>query len=148
MFHITFHITRRYIPPLVTSRTTPPPLPCIAPCHSPHSRYLIPHRTTFHIPCHRTRTNPYYTTTFNNPIPLSLRDSELYVIRFVTFLYATYPTPTQKWWKSVTSVIHKVLEKVIPVCPPTWSTPSERFGYTNQTPSTSLRHPSFNHCRI
>ena len=31
---------------------------------------LIPHRTTFHIPCHSTHTNPYYTTAFHNPIPV------------------------------------------------------------------------------
>ena len=30
--------------------------------------YLVPHRTTFHIPCHSTHTNPHYTTTFHNPI--------------------------------------------------------------------------------
>ena len=58
MFHITFHITHQYtttfyIPPLITSRITPPPR------RSPHSRYHIPHHTmTFHIPYHGTHTNP------------------------------------------------------------------------------------------
>ena len=54
-----------YIPPLSTSRITPPPLPGIAPCRP--TLYLVPHRTTFHIPCHSTRTNPHYTTTFQTP---------------------------------------------------------------------------------
>ena len=58
MFHITFHITHQhtttvYIPPLAQSRITP--LPRI---------YLIPHRTTFPIPCHSTHQSTYCTTTF------------------------------------------------------------------------------------
>ena len=53
MFHITFHITHPYtthstlIPPLTTSRVTPPPLPRIAPCHS-HTSFHIAQRSTFH----------------------------------------------------------------------------------------------------
>ena len=53
MLHVTFHITHRYIttfyiPPLITSRITPPPLPRIAPCHSPHSTSFHIAHSTFH----------------------------------------------------------------------------------------------------
>ena len=77
MFHITFHITHQYtttfyIIPLITSRITPPPLPLSYCAGSQPTHCLIPHHTTFHIPCHstHTHTNPYYTTTFHNPIPV------------------------------------------------------------------------------
>ena len=79
MVHITFHITHQYtttfyIPPLVTSRITPPPLTRIAPCHSPHSTSFHT-RATLHIPClstlpHSTSHNvlhsmPQHTTSFH-----------------------------------------------------------------------------------
>ena len=56
VFHITFHITHQYtatfyIPPLVTSRITPPPLPRIAPCHSPHS-HSTSHKAPHSMPQH------------------------------------------------------------------------------------------------
>ena len=50
--------------------------------------YLIPHHTTSTFgPFHSTCTNPYYTTTFHNPIPVS--EARNYdVIRFViSFIY-------------------------------------------------------------
>ena len=53
----------------------------LATCHISHNttttyqsrritHSLIPHRATFHISCHSTRTSPYYTTTFHNPLPV------------------------------------------------------------------------------
>ena len=123
LFHITFHVTLQYsttfyIPPLTTSRITPPPLPRIAPCHSPHC--LIPHRTTFHIPSHRTHANPHHATTFHNPIPVW--ETELCVIRFVMFFHTHKPSiphtkPNTKMVVKKWNFIHKVPEKVIPVCP-------------------------------
>ena len=61
------------------------------PCHSTH--YFIPHRTTFHIPCHSTHTSPYYTTAFrHNPIPVwETRTRLVYVIRFVVFFHSNKP---------------------------------------------------------
>ena len=48
-----------YIPPLITSCTTPPPLPHIAPCHSPHT-------TSFHITQHSTfHATHTHTTLFH-----------------------------------------------------------------------------------
>ena len=64
MFRITLHIstshsTSHYLSHLhnITTTTTYRAV-------SQPTLYLIPLRTTFHIACHRTRTNPYYTTTF------------------------------------------------------------------------------------
>ena len=69
-----------YIPPLITSCITPPALPRIAPCHSPHwlylystshnvphsmphpTLYLIPHHTTFHIAWHSPHSTSFHIT--------------------------------------------------------------------------------------
>ena len=64
-FHITqrstFHATSHSTSFHITQRSHSMPHPTLC---------LIPHRTTFHIPCHSTHTNPHYTTTFHNPIPV------------------------------------------------------------------------------
>ena len=118
----TFQITRS-TPPHSTSHhitfrvTTPlPALPRIAPCHSP--QFHITQRSTFHA----THTNPYYTTNFHKPF--QFERLELYVIRFVrlsftyNLLYHTSIKPNTKMVKKC-NFIHKVPEKVIPVCPNT-----------------------------
>ena len=80
--------------------------------------YLIPHRTTFYISCHSTRTSPYYTTTFHNPIPVS--EARNYMRSVLLFhshtTYTTYQTQTKMVVKKC-NFIQKVPEKVIPVCP-------------------------------
>ena len=74
-YHVSHEstVTRQYIPPLVTFRTTPTSTTMYraVSAHTLGTSFHITQRSTF--PCHRTRTNPYCTTTFNNPIPLSLR---------------------------------------------------------------------------
>ena len=71
MFHITFHITHQYsttfcIPPLITSRITPLPLPRIAPCHSTHSTsFHIAQRSTFHATFHSTSFHIAQRSTFH-----------------------------------------------------------------------------------
>ena len=106
------------------SRITPPLLPRIAPCHSPLC--LIPHRITFHIPCHSTHTNPYYTTTFHNPIPVwetnRICDPFCYVRLSFTYNLLCYSSvkPNKNGGEKVQLYSqNKVPEKVIPVCPNT-----------------------------
>ena len=118
MFHITFHITHQYTTTTKShhlSRTTPPPLPRIAPCYSPRSTsFHIAQRSTFrataHVPIHGT---PQLSIT-----PIPVWETRNYVIRFVlshTTVYTTYQTNTKMVVKKIT--IHKVPEKVMPVCP-------------------------------
>ena len=56
-----FHATAHTLPHSTSQRSHS--IPQLTLC-------LIQHRSTFHIPCHSTRTNPHYTTTFHNPIPV------------------------------------------------------------------------------
>ena len=58
--HHILHPTTCYISHNATSTTTHRAV-------SQPTLCLIPHHTTFHIACHGTCTNPYYTTTFHNP---------------------------------------------------------------------------------
>ena len=94
----------------------------LATCHISHNttttyqsrritHSLIPHRATFHISCHSTRTSPYYTTTFHNPLPVW--ETISYSLSLLK-LEGDYG----KLWHFMT-VIHKVPEKLIPVCPNT-----------------------------
>ena len=100
MFHITFHIAHQY-----TTTSTSHHLSHMAQNHHVSRRvtaHTLPHSTSHNVlhsmPQH-THTNPYYTTTFHNPHS-SMRDSELYVIRFVlsfTQPFIPHNRPTQKW---------------------------------------------------
>ena len=123
-FHIAHQYTTTfYIPPLATSRITPPPLPGIAPCHSP--LHLVPHCTTFHIPCHstHTHTNPHYTTTFHNPILVWETRNYMWSVLLCSFIhiqpFIPHVKPNTKMVVKKCNFIHKVPEKVIPVCPNT-----------------------------
>ena len=102
-FHIaqrsTFHATAHTLPRF-TSHNVPHSMP-------QPTLYLVSHRATFHIPCHSTHTNPYYTTTFHNPILVWETRDYMWSVLLCSFrhshitFYTTYPT--QKWWwKSAT----------------------------------------------
>ena len=58
--HHILHPTTCYISHNATSTTTHRAV-------SQPTLCIIPHHTTFHIACHGTCTNPYYTTTLHNP---------------------------------------------------------------------------------
>ena len=118
MFHITFHITHQhtttvYIPPLAQSRITP--LPRI---------YLIPHRTTFPIPCHSTHQSILHHH-FPGIIPFQFEklgticDPFCYALSFTWNLLYHIPNPSPKMVVEKFNFIHKVPEKVIPLCPNT-----------------------------
>ena len=109
-YHISLSATST-----TTYRTVSQPTLCLVPhcttfhipCHSPHC--LVPHRTTFHIPCHSTHTSLYYTTTFHNPIR-TICDP---------FCYVHIQPFTIPHIKPNKNGGEKVPEKVIPVCPNT-----------------------------
>ena len=100
MFHITFHITDQY-----TTTTTR-----YCAVSSPH--YLNPHRTTFHIPCHSTRTNPHYTTTFHNPILVWETLNYMWSVLLCSFihiqLFVPHVEPNTKMVVKKCNFIHKV----------------------------------------
>ena len=60
---VHYHILH---PTLTTSRITPPPLPRIAPCHSPHTTsFHIAQRSTFHATSHSTSFHIAQRSTFH-----------------------------------------------------------------------------------